>query len=106
MGKGVPEGCSKFHSIGIGGPKERKRQAKDLIFNAIVISTIQKYYDNTIFHRIVKDFIVQGGDPTGTGFGGESIYGRSFNDEFHSRLRFSHRGIVAYANSGHINDNK
>jgi peptidyl-prolyl cis-trans isomerase SDCCAG10 len=61
---------------------------------------LEGYYDNTIFHRIVKDFIVQGGDPTGTGTGGESIYGGSFPDEFHSRLRFSHRGIVAMATSG------
>eukprot|EP00842_Homolaphlyctis_polyrhiza_P006717 jgi/Hompol1/7046/HPOL_000467-RA len=53
------------------------------------------YYDDVIFHRIVRDFIVQTGDPTGTGTGGESIY-----DEFHSRLRFSHRGLLAMANTG------
>lgn len=47
------------------------------------------YYDNVIFHRIVKNFIVQTGDPTGTGMGGESIYGEPFNDEIHSRLRFN-----------------
>lgn len=58
------------------------------------------YYNNTIFHRIVKDFIVQGGDPLGTGEGGESIYGRPFKDEFHSRLRFCRRGLVAMANAG------
>jgi cyclophilin family peptidyl-prolyl cis-trans isomerase len=46
----------------------------------------------------VKDFIIQGGDPTGTGDGGESIYGHPFKDEFHSRLRFSHRFLVACAN--------
>ncbi|EFJ41343.1 hypothetical protein VOLCADRAFT_68363 [Volvox carteri f. nagariensis] len=56
------------------------------------------YYDNTIFHRIIKDYIAQGGDPTGTGTGGESIYGEPFRDEFHSRLRFTHRGLVACAN--------
>ena len=39
---------------------------------------MEGYYDNTIFHRLVKDFIVQGGDPTGTGEGGESIYGKPF----------------------------
>jgi peptidyl-prolyl cis-trans isomerase SDCCAG10 len=59
---------------------------------------VEGYYDNTIFHRIIKDFMVQGGDPTGTGNGGESIYGRPFKDEFHSRLKFNHRGLVACAN--------
>jgi peptidyl-prolyl cis-trans isomerase SDCCAG10 len=44
--------------------------------------------------------MIQGGDPTGTGSGGESIYGFPFKDEFHQRLRFSRRGIVAMANSG------
>uniref|UniRef100_A0A3B4XMX1 Spliceosome-associated protein CWC27 homolog n=1 Tax=Seriola lalandi dorsalis TaxID=1841481 RepID=A0A3B4XMX1_SERLL len=58
------------------------------------------YYDGTIFHRVVHDFIIQGGDPTGTGTGGESIYGRTFKDEFHSRLRFNRRGLVAMANAG------
>lgn len=63
------------------------------------------YYDGTIFHRIIKSFMVQGGDPTGTGTGGESIYGGTFADEFHSRLRFSHRGLVACANSNSPNTN-
>ncbi|OAA65436.1 peptidyl-prolyl cis trans isomerase [Niveomyces insectorum RCEF 264] len=83
------------------------------------------YYDDTIFHRLVPGFIVQGGDPTGTGHGGESIYdggalagdldpwpmdqrrganagpqGVGFKDEFHSRLRFSRRGLLGMANEG------
>lgn len=61
---------------------------------------MEGYYDGTIFHRMVPEFIVQGGDPTGTGTGGESIYGRPFKDEFHSRLRFNRRGLVAMANAG------
>uniref|UniRef100_A0A2K5I4A6 Spliceosome-associated protein CWC27 homolog n=1 Tax=Colobus angolensis palliatus TaxID=336983 RepID=A0A2K5I4A6_COLAP len=61
---------------------------------------LEAYYDNTIFHRVVPGFIVQGGDPTGTGSGGESIYGTPFKDEFHSRLRFNRRGLVAMANAG------
>ncbi|XP_046576029.1 spliceosome-associated protein CWC27 homolog [Haliotis rubra] len=65
---------------------------------------MEGYYDGTIFHRMVKDFIVQGGDPTGTGEGGESIYGEPFKDEVHSRLRFVRRGLVAMANAG-ANDN-
>ncbi|XP_035247145.1 spliceosome-associated protein CWC27 homolog isoform X2 [Anguilla anguilla] len=61
---------------------------------------MEGYYDGTIFHRVVPEFIVQGGDPTGTGTGGESVYGRPFKDEFHSRLRFNRRGLVAMANAG------
>ncbi|XP_036597992.1 spliceosome-associated protein CWC27 homolog [Trichosurus vulpecula] len=61
---------------------------------------MEGYYDNTIFHRVVPGFIIQGGDPTGTGTGGESIYGAPFKDEFHSRLRFNRRGLVAMANAG------
>ncbi|XP_066471983.1 spliceosome-associated protein CWC27 homolog isoform X4 [Tiliqua scincoides] len=61
---------------------------------------MEDYYDNTIFHRVVPGFIVQGGDPTGTGSGGESVYGVPFKDEFHSRLRFNRRGLVAMANAG------
>ncbi|XP_029025951.1 spliceosome-associated protein CWC27 homolog isoform X2 [Betta splendens] len=61
---------------------------------------MEGYYDGTIFHRVVPEFIVQGGDPTGTGTGGESIYGRPFKDEFHSRMRFNRRGLVAMANAG------
>lgn len=63
---------------------------------------MEGYHDGTIFHRIIKGFMVQGGDPTGTGTGGESIYegGKPFQDEFHSRLKFSRRGIVGMANPG------
>lgn len=66
---------------------------------------LEGYYDNTIFHRIIKSFLIQGGDPTGTGKGGESIYGGEFPDEFHSRLRFKHRGLVACAGSSSPNTN-
>ncbi|KAK7058751.1 Peptidyl-prolyl isomerase cwc27 [Halocaridina rubra] len=65
---------------------------------------LEGYYDGTHFHRVVPGFIVQGGDPTGTGDGGESVYGKPFRDEFHSRLRFVRRGLVAMANAG-PNDN-
>ncbi|XP_076066814.1 spliceosome-associated protein CWC27 homolog [Oratosquilla oratoria] len=65
---------------------------------------LEGYYNETIFHRVLPGFIVQGGDPTGTGAGGESIYGKPFKDEFHSRLRFVRRGLVAMANAG-PNDN-
>ncbi|KAJ2786812.1 Peptidyl-prolyl isomerase cwc27 [Coemansia interrupta] len=65
---------------------------------------LEGYYNATIFHRVVPGWIVQGGDPTGTGEGGESVYGAPFADEFHSRLRFTRRGILAMANAG-PNDN-
>eukprot|EP00457_Paulinella_chromatophora_P004978 gb/GEZN01004991.1/.p1 GENE.gb/GEZN01004991.1/~~gb/GEZN01004991.1/.p1 ORF type:complete len:551 (-),score=128.61 gb/GEZN01004991.1/:119-1771(-) len=61
---------------------------------------LEGYYDNCLVTRVIKDFMVQTGDPTGTGGGGESIYGDAFKDEFHSRLRFSRRGLLAMANSG------
>lgn len=65
---------------------------------------MEGYYDGVPFHRVVKDFIVQGGDPSETGDGGESVYGQPFKDEFHTRLRFVRRGLVAMANAG-PNDN-
>ncbi|MCM3055603.1 MULTISPECIES: peptidylprolyl isomerase [Bacillaceae] len=57
------------------------------------------YYEGIIFHRVIKDFMIQGGDPTGTGMGGESIYGHSFEDEFSPDL-FNFRGALSMANAG------
>ena len=61
------------------------------------------YYDGIIFHRVIQDFMIQGGDPTGTGRGGESIWGESFEDEFSHKLH-NFRGALSMANSG-INTN-
>ncbi|ESK91394.1 peptidyl prolyl cis-trans isomerase [Moniliophthora roreri MCA 2997] len=58
------------------------------------------YYNGVNFHRIIADFMIQGGDPTGTGRGGTSIYGQKFEDEIHPELRFTGAGILAMANSG------
>ncbi|KAJ2157656.1 Peptidyl-prolyl cis-trans isomerase cyp10 [Coemansia sp. RSA 552] len=58
------------------------------------------YYNDTLIHRNIPGFIVQMGDPTGKGKGGESIWGRPFNDEIHAALRHSSRGVVSMANSG------
>ncbi|KAG0377095.1 Peptidyl-prolyl isomerase cwc27 [Mortierella sp. AD032] len=84
-------------------PKEAPKACRNF-----VQLCMEGYYNDTIFHRIVANFIVQGGDPEGTGLGGESIYegGGPFVDEFHSRLRFVRRGLVAMANSGVPNDNR
>ncbi|KAG6846893.1 Peptidyl-prolyl isomerase cwc27 [Arthromyces matolae] len=66
---------------------------------------MEGYYDSNIFHRIVPGFLVQTGDKTGTGGGGESFYGEPFEDEIHPRLRFAHRGLVGMANNGTKNSN-
>lgn len=92
--------------------------------------SLDGYYDGTIFHRLVPNFILQGGDPTGTGNGGESIYdggafsgdldpwpmderrgknagptGINFKDEFHSRLKFNRRGLLGMANESRTDTN-
>eukprot|EP00919_Chromeraceae_sp_WS-2016_P076013 GHVR01179755.1.p1 GENE.GHVR01179755.1~~GHVR01179755.1.p1 ORF type:complete len:167 (+),score=29.71 GHVR01179755.1:243-743(+) len=56
------------------------------------------YYNGTIFHRNIKGFMVQGGDPTNTGKGGESIYSKYFPDEFVPSLKHDRRGILSMAN--------
>jgi len=58
------------------------------------------YYDGLIFHRVIKNFMIQGGDPTGTGRGGESIWGEPFEDEFAPNLVFDRAGLLAMANRG------
>ena len=58
------------------------------------------YYNGTKFHRIIQDFMIQGGDPTATGKGGSSIYGKTFDDEIHSDLKHTGAGILSMANSG------
>ena len=73
-------------------------QAPKTVKNFIELSK-KGYYDGVIFHRVIPDFMVQGGDPTGTGMGGESIYGEKFEDEFSQEV-FNLRGALSMANAG------
>lgn len=57
------------------------------------------YYDGLIFHRVIQDFMIQGGDPTGTGMGGESVFGNNFEDEFSLDAR-NYYGALSMANAG------
>jgi peptidyl-prolyl cis-trans isomerase B (cyclophilin B) len=73
-------------------------QAPKAVENFITHSE-KGYYEGVIFHRVIKDFMIQGGDPDGTGMGGESIYGDPFEDEFSDQL-YNFRGALSMANSG------
>lgn len=77
------------------------------LFNNLAPKTVKNfvelaqdgYYDGVIFHRVIPNFMIQGGDPTGTGRGGKSIYGEQFEDEFSDQL-FNLRGALSMANAG------
>lgn len=73
-------------------------QAPKTVANFLALAK-DGYYDGVIFHRIIEDFMIQGGDPTGTGMGGESIYGETFEDEFSEEL-YNIRGALSMANAG------
>ncbi len=73
-------------------------QAPKAVENFVTLAQ-QGYYNGISFHRVINDFMIQGGDPTGTGTGGESIYGGKFDDEISPYLKHF-QGAVAYANSG------
>ena len=75
-------------------PEETKKTVENFTTHAK-----NGYYDGIIFHRVIKDFMIQGGDPTGTGMGGESIWGHSFEDEFTPELH-NYRGAICMANAG------
>ena len=58
------------------------------------------YYDGIIFHRVIPNFMIQSGDPTGTGMGGESFWGGKFKDEVARDVTFDRKGLLAMANAG------
>jgi peptidylprolyl isomerase len=65
------------------------------------IKLVEKgYYNGIIFHRVIKQFMIQGGDPTGSGRGGASIWDKPFEDEVTPAVTFNHPGLLAMANSG------
>ncbi len=74
-------------------------EAPKTVKNFVGLS-LKGYYDGVIFHRVIKDFMIQGGDPTGTGRGGASIYGGPFEDEFSPSLKHNSPGILSMANAG------
>lgn len=66
-----------------------------------MVGLIKKgYYDGITFHRVIKDFMLQGGDPTGTGSGGQSRWGGKFEDEVTQSVQFDREGLLAMANAG------
>ncbi|MEK1398116.1 peptidylprolyl isomerase [Limosilactobacillus fermentum] len=73
-------------------------QAPKTVKNFVELAK-QGYYKGVIFHRVIPNFMIQGGDPTGTGAGGESIYGQAFEDEFSEEL-FNFKGALSMANAG------
>ena len=75
-------------------PEEAPRTVENFVTHAK-----NGYYNGLIFHRVIKDFMIQGGDPTGTGMGGESIFGHSFEDEFDVKLH-NLKGALSMANAG------
>ncbi|KAL6778908.1 CYN18B [Auxenochlorella protothecoides x Auxenochlorella symbiontica] len=76
-----------------------ERQAPRTVQNFIGLA-MKGYYDGTVFHRIIRDFMIQGGDPTGTGRGGTSVFGGKFEDEVTRELKHTGAGILSMANSG------
>ena len=78
------------------------------LYNDIAPKTVENfkglvgkgYYNGLIFHRVIKEFMLQGGDPTGTGRGGESLWGGTFEDEINPSVSFDRKGLLAMANAG------
>ena len=76
-------------------PKETPKTVENFVGLAL-----HNYYDGITFHRVIKKFMIQGGDPTGSGSGGSSYFGHDFKDEFNDNLKFDVPGMLAMANRG------
>jgi len=75
-------------------------KAAPLAVENFVTHVKEGYYNGLIFHRVIKDFMIQGGDPTGTGRGGESIWHKEFKNEYAPNLTFDRPFLLAMANHG------
>lgn len=98
-----PEAGQKIATISVEGMGDIKimlfpEQAPKTVENFIALAE-EGYYDGVVFHRVIDDFMIQSGDPTGTGTGGHSIWNQEFEDEFNENL-YCFRGALCMANSG------
>ena len=100
---GPPQSAAPFvvfeTSVGVFVVELYTRHAQNTCYNFSELARAG-YYNRTVFHRVIKDFMVQGGDPTGTGRGGESVFGGKFGDEITRELKHVGAGVLAMANSG------
>ncbi len=98
-----PQQGQKIATISVEGMGDIKimlfpEQAPKTVENFVSLAQ-EGYYDGVVFHRVIDDFMIQSGDPTGTGSGGHSIWNRAFEDEFDEKL-YCFRGALCMANSG------